>query len=272
MTGAVARRRSYAPHGGPPPHTYYIYWTNRTANSVGRANLDGTGANNSFITGMTGGPEGIAVSASYIYIGCNGGQIYRANLDGSGLTLLTTTTNGGNQNTGLAVDATFIYAAEYSNNTIDTLHLDGTNWTHFLTNVDGAGGDPGGVCATSAYLYVTANFNNNRVVRYPIGGGSATTLVTGCNRPYQVNTDGTYLFWANNGNNTIGQSNLDGSSANQAFITGSGGVQGVAAFGGYVYWTEFANNHINRAAIASPGSPTIPFIGTDNGPYCVTVA
>ena len=70
----------------------YIYWTNYGANggsdgtTIGRANINGKGANQSFITGAAA-PAGIAVRGGYIYWsnqGCNesGTTIGRAGLDG----------------------------------------------------------------------------------------------------------------------------------------------------------------------------------------------
>jgi virginiamycin B lyase len=40
----------------------HIFWTNYIGNTIGRANLDGTGANHSFIGGASG-PVGLAVSS-----------------------------------------------------------------------------------------------------------------------------------------------------------------------------------------------------------------
>jgi hypothetical protein len=67
----------------------HIYWTSLGGHppagprlgSLGRANLDGTEANNAFITGLEG-PCGVAVDAGHIYWLEEGG-IGRANLDGS---------------------------------------------------------------------------------------------------------------------------------------------------------------------------------------------
>jgi len=71
----------------------YIFWMNTeegaTPVTIGRANLDGTGVNKRFITGVTPGC-GIAVVRGHIYW-TNGGfvesryAIGRANLDGTGV-------------------------------------------------------------------------------------------------------------------------------------------------------------------------------------------
>ena len=62
-----------------------IYWTDQGTNTIGRANLDGTGANLSFITTGANEPAEVAVDGSHIYwANQNTGAIGRANLDGTG--------------------------------------------------------------------------------------------------------------------------------------------------------------------------------------------
>ena len=73
---------------GPSAQATGIYWTNQLASTIGRANLDGTGVNESFIKGAQA-PCGIAVDAKHIYWTNFGAQstgttIGRANLDGTG--------------------------------------------------------------------------------------------------------------------------------------------------------------------------------------------
>jgi len=44
----------------------YVYWSNFGGNTIGRANLDGTGVNQSFITGANH-PVGISADDTHIY-------------------------------------------------------------------------------------------------------------------------------------------------------------------------------------------------------------
>jgi len=63
----------------------HIYWANLFSDTIGRANLDGTGVNQSFITGAST-PVGVAVDGQHVYWGNQGPRtIGRANLDGSGV-------------------------------------------------------------------------------------------------------------------------------------------------------------------------------------------
>ncbi len=63
----------------------HIYWTNPSGSSIGRANLDGTSVDQSFIS-LSGvpGPDGVAVDGRHIYWTSDSpGSIGRANLDGT---------------------------------------------------------------------------------------------------------------------------------------------------------------------------------------------
>src|SRR5262245_18362816 len=80
----------------------YLYWANDTlgdgrpaATTIGRARLDGTGVEQSFVSGTGRRPCGVALAHEHIYWGealggkvgspDNGGAIGRANRDGSGV-------------------------------------------------------------------------------------------------------------------------------------------------------------------------------------------
>ena len=70
---------------------HYVYWTNAGTSTIGRANVDGSGADQRFITDTSspqGFPQGMAVDAGHIYwsnAGAGTNAIARANLDGSGI-------------------------------------------------------------------------------------------------------------------------------------------------------------------------------------------
>jgi hypothetical protein len=48
---AIAARHRSGANGGVAADGTYIYWANATSGTIGPANLDGTGINQSFITG-----------------------------------------------------------------------------------------------------------------------------------------------------------------------------------------------------------------------------
>ena len=64
----------------------HVYWANNASGTIGRANLDGSNPNQSFITGANA-PIGVAVDGAHVYWTnfpqSAGTGIGRANLDGS---------------------------------------------------------------------------------------------------------------------------------------------------------------------------------------------
>ena len=63
----------------------FVYWTVPDANAIGRAGMNGTGVDQTFITGLQG-VQGVAVnSAGIFWTNTDTGSIGRANLDGTGI-------------------------------------------------------------------------------------------------------------------------------------------------------------------------------------------
>ncbi len=100
-----------------------VYWTTNSA--VGRANLDGTGVNQSLIS--VGGLTGLAVDSGHLYwswISMYGGMaIGRSNLNGTGANYQFI---GAYMPFGLAVDTGHVYWTNYQLSTIGRADLDGT--------------------------------------------------------------------------------------------------------------------------------------------------
>ncbi len=83
---APARASSRRPRpSGVAVDAHFVYWANLGTNTIGRANLDGSSPNPSFITGASN-PSGVAVDSGHIYWANNGANtIGRASLDGTGV-------------------------------------------------------------------------------------------------------------------------------------------------------------------------------------------
>ena len=224
----------------------FVYWTDQATDTIARANLDGTGANQSFIT-SAGAPYGVAVDGTHIYWGDSGAAptIERANLDGTGVNqsfITVANTNGPN---GVAVDGTHIYWTNFPG-WIGRANLDGTGVNQsFITGANGANG----VAVDGAHIYWT-NSDTGTIGRANLDGtGVNQSFITGANTsaPNGVAVDGTHIYWANMGAGTIGRANLDGTGVNQSFITGANGANGVAVDGAHVYWADEGAGTIGRA-------------------------
>ena len=132
----------------------HIYWSNASAGTIGRANLDGTDVNPGFIvTGLAASARpspsvcGVVVDGAHIYWGNSDGTIGRANLDGTGENTHFISEPGlsGSFLLPCAHDSTYLYwvwgGRSASSSSIGRARLDGTDVrADFITGVDHASG------------------------------------------------------------------------------------------------------------------------------------
>jgi sugar lactone lactonase YvrE len=207
----------------------YIYWADETGNRIGRANADGSSPNPNFITGCNA-PNGVAATATHLYwTNYSSTTIGRANIDGSGVNQSFCNT-GVSQPVGIAVDAVggWLYWSRTNFNSIGRVQLDGSSGLNasFMTGLT----NPGGVWIDNAanYIYWTET-SANRIQRAQLSTGTGvTTLVTGCNTPVNMTSDGVFLFWSNQATGAIGRALMTGAGATQTFSTGFTGLRGIA--------------------------------------------
>jgi Leucine-rich repeat (LRR) protein/sugar lactone lactonase YvrE len=208
----------------------YIYWCNETGNTIGRANADGSSPNPNFITGCSA-PNGVYVTATNIYWTNYGSTtLGRANLDGTGVNQSFCNT-GVSQPVGIAVDVTggFIYWSRTNFASIGRVALDGVTGLNaaFMTGLT----NPGGIWIDNAnnFIYFTQAGASNSIQRAQLSTGTGvTTLVTGCSGPVGITSDGTFLFWSNQGTGNIGRSLMSGLAVNQTFSTGFTNLRGIS--------------------------------------------
>ena len=87
MAASLSRTSSPVPQlpQGVAVNAGHVYWSNDAGGSIGRANLDGSGVNQGFITGANH-PDLMAIDGGHIYwANESANTIGRANLDGSGV-------------------------------------------------------------------------------------------------------------------------------------------------------------------------------------------
>jgi virginiamycin B lyase len=235
------------------PTSGHVYWAtidlNGLPGTIGRANLNGTMVNQSFIPGATqpSGSQDVTVDATHIYwADQRAGTIGRANLDGTGvdpnfITGLDTKTLigpfGNLTPAGVAVDAGHIYWTSYATGTIGRANLDGTRvHQKFITGA----ANPIGVAVDAGHVYWTnnrtgaigqANLDGTGVNQTFIGGLGSGVLASG-----GMAVDAAHVYWTNG--QTIGRANLDGTTADPTFITGAGVPGDVDVDAGHVYWSN----------------------------------
>jgi hypothetical protein len=223
----------------------HIYWTDRSADTIGVANADGTSVHDNFITGANI-PEGLAVDGQHIYwINTGSGTIGRANLDGTGIKQNFIT--GASFPQGLAVDDAHIYWTNVDIGTIGIANLDGTGVNqNFITGAS----SPNGLAVDSQHIYWN-NSANGTIGRANLDGSSVNqSFVTGDAPAEGLAVDSEHIYWARSG--TIGEADLDGTDANNDFIAGTGDASDLALDGQRIYWSNFSSSKIGAADLGGP--------------------
>ncbi len=208
----------------------YVYWVNVSGNkltstdqTIGRADLDGSHVNTSFIAGIVPpaalAVASIAVDAGHIYWLWEGSPegpqategIGRANLDGSGVnpSLVTWKVQRyDGAEVGLAVDAQHLY----------------------FTGLPS--GLPVGCSSSPSSCGVIGRVNLD-------GSELDLSFISGehLSSAGPVSVEGPYIYWY--AGNSIGRANLDGSAADNHFVAGTGGgpTLGMAVNSAYIYWS-----------------------------------
>lgn len=282
----------------------YVYWTNPNGNSIGRANLDGTGVNSSFIAGATS-PQDVEVDAEYIYWANGNGDIGRANLDGTGANPSFIVDPTADATGGLAVGSGHIYWvssrwAEGSTNPYATTgrigraNLDGTAVDpNFIT---GTGSPAGGLAADGSHLYWGA-YDPNRPLLVLNSGPLPTTIaranadgtgveqnfVTAEPNPFGIAADAQSLWWINEAPAGDGQTPTQASrlvdSVYRVPLAGGektqviapeklGGCGGLAIGTTHLYWAH--GDSIGRARL--DGSRATTYLIETTGSSCTGVA
>ena len=232
----------------------FVYWTEGPIGTTGRANLDGSGKNLTFISGLNR-PQGMAIDSNHLYWVTGLGNIARANLDGTGVEENFVI---GAFALGLAVDSNYIYWTITGHDRIARANLDGTGVNpNFINTVVAATG----VAVDSAHVYWT-NSGINAIGRADLSGLNVNqTFITGGQNPQGVAVDSAYVYWVNATSGTIGRANLTGSGVNQSFIF-AGRPEWVAVDSASVWWTNAAPFYAIGRANLNGTSISPSFIGT----------
>ena len=262
----------------------YVYWANYDPNAdttIGRASLDGTGVNQSFIPSI-GGLIEIAVDGQHIYWpNTLAGTIGRANLDGTGVNQFFIT--GASDPEGLAVDGQHIYWTTYNgpgDTGVGRANLDGSAINNsFITGGD----NPDWVAVDAQHIYWT-NPSGNAIGRANLDGTSVDQSfisLPGVPGPDGVAVDGRHIYWTSGMPGFVGRANLDGSALDQSFIpTGDAVPHGVAVDAQHVYWTNLVARTVGRANLdgSSPdpsfvnGRSYVTAVAVDSLPYPTTTS
>ena len=195
----------------------HIYWAPSLPSQglIGRANVDGTGVDGSFITGLDFGDNftNLTVDASHIYW-AGGDGIGRANLNGTGVDEsfipLTTAPRS------VAVDANYVYWTQFGGTAIGRANLDGTGVDEsFITGLN----DLTGVAVDANHIYWGSSIGIGRA--NVDGTGVDEGFITGLNDVFDIAVDANHVYWVVASGRSIGRADLDGGNPDGEFIGGT---------------------------------------------------
>jgi virginiamycin B lyase len=232
----------------------YVYWTSTSSSgTVGRANLDGGGANDSFI--RAGHPSfGLAVDPAHLYWTTSNGHIARANLDGTEADqAFIPDVNPAH----LVVDGTYIYWTRFGTS-IGRARLDGTAVdNNFIAGDEELGTDnmaPSNLAISGPYIYW---LNDGRTIGRANLDGTGVIVAfiknTGSDIATGLAVDGAHIYWTDQQKNTIGRANIDGSGVNPRFIAAGLDPFDIALDATHIYWSKDAPSAIGRANLDGTG-------------------
>jgi hypothetical protein len=261
-----------------PPHAHgnFVYWANQNPGStIGRAKINGTGANNAFVSGIDQ-PRGVATDSRFIYwteMAGGAGAIGRANLDGSGVNHQFITTDVSNP-TGIAVTSSGIYWTNevgMSDATIGHANVDGSNPDGDFINTPVY---PNGLAADSSFVYFFGP-NGLTIGRATLAGGSVDPGFIPIPEAFAgLAVDPSFLYWGSDGGNTVGRVPVGGGTPEGSFVptgTTGGGPYGVAVNSQYLFWSNADAAAIGRSNI-NGSSPNPALIQGLTSPFLMAAA
>jgi virginiamycin B lyase len=209
----------------------FVYWTVPDANAIGRAGMNGTGVDQTFITGLQG-VQGVAVNSAGIFWTNTGtGSIGRADLDGQNANQDFIT--GASPSNLMAADADHLYwtiiGAQFGGDSIARADVSGGNLNPGFVSTGDQVNDPEGVAVDDAHIYWT-NLLNGHIGQANLADGSGANgdFIEGAQNPTGIAVNAGQLYWSNFLSNSIGTADTNGSNVNQSFLPANG-PEGVAA-------------------------------------------
>ena len=145
-----------------------IYWQH-DGNRIGRANIDGTGADPDFII-TTSTACGLAADSDFLYfLGAGGTRIGRASLDGSVVT--PDFASIPDAFCGLSADYNYLYWGSDAGNTVGAVPVAGGAPDPGYVDAGTMGGGPSGVAVNSQFIF-WGNYDTGAIARANLNGSA----------------------------------------------------------------------------------------------------
>lgn len=266
-----------------------IYWANQGAGTIGRADGDGTAVDDSFIEGaaVAASPHAVAVDAGFLYWAHDGvatddpaGNIGRAPLSDPTMAAPTFVATAGSPK-GMTLDQGGIFWTQVSAGVGAIGRANVANGVVTgQSHVANIGATPCGLTTDADKFFWALSGAPGQIMRshgtfppfselLPAAFPAGTT-----DNPCGVAEANGNVYWANQGNDTIGRVDLTGTTLAAAIPTADSPC-GVAVDGGHVYWTEQGADQISRADVDGSNvnaGPDFPItLGASDDPCGIAV-
>lgn len=270
----------------------YIYWSaddpmgGGAASSIGRANLDGSGAA-STVVADAGRLVGLAASGTHVYwtrndAGSSSAVLGRAALDGSSAnSSFATIGAGATVETGLGITSSQAFFIMGNSRNIGRIDLDGGNLNPSAITFPGQRTPNLSLALAGSSLYWLSGSGPADIGASSLDGSGATEsrvqggTGAGTAAGQTVAATSSHVYWSNRNGNAIGRANLDGTGVDPTFISGGGIANPVAlaVTPTHIYWTNHGTRTIGRATLAGGDiNPTFITTGAAVGRVLQTLA
>ena len=231
-----------------------MYWVDRTAAKIQRANLDGTQIEDLVTTGLEE-PTDLAldlVGGKMYWTDRLADNIWRANLDGTQVEVLLTKLD---EVSSLALDLAggkmYWMDGSWRERKIQRANLDGTQVEVLLTKLGEVSSLALDLAGGKMY-WMDGSWRERKIQRANLDGTQIEDLVT--TDLFQIaglvlDVAGGKMYWTDYGTNKIHRANLDGSRVEALVTTGLDSPWGLALdlAGGKMYWADSITDKIHRA-------------------------
>ncbi len=236
-----------------------MYWTDKDAGIIKRADLDGSSIEN-IISGLAQ-PRGIAIdiTCGKIYW-CERGDIphlvamvRRANLDGTDIETLVSGLHVP-LDIALDIDEYQMYWVDRGTDRIYRANMDGSDKEVILSGVDARGialdledGKIYWTCITNQY----GGVGHRSIRRSNLDGTGEETILGELGTPDDIALDLEYgkMYWTDQNTHKVQRANLDGTDVEDLVVTGLDRPYGIALdlVNGKMYWVDWGTDKIQRA-------------------------
>ena len=242
----------------------YVYWADDGHNEIRRRRADGTGSVETLVSSDITQPYGIALDYQYVYWADRSlNTIKRVRQDGTGnVETLADSTDGVNSPWALVIsrNSSHLYWHNNGDRTIRQVATTGTyDVTTLATGVTVSGWNALTVSGDGEKVY----WGESRAVKSVLTTGVHTiaTLATNTTETpvstplaVAVSHDGTYVYWADSGNNMVRRVLADGTGGFETVASSNLSLPTdlvVSADDANVYWADNGYNQVLRAAAAA---------------------